>query len=88
MESYDSSMFWLITKRLHCIAEIRAHWADTNLLRSITLDIITRVLDNTVFVCIHMVGRFSKDFSEVCGLRSQGFQLQVEWMTTVLCMEL
>ena len=59
-----------------------------NLLRSITLDIITRLLDNATFVCIHVVGRFSRDFWEVCGSRSPGFQLQVEWMTTVLCAEL
>ena len=59
-----------------------------NLLRSITLDIIIRLLDNAAFVCIHVMGRFSKDFSEVRGLRSRGFQLQVERMTTVLCVEL
>ena len=59
-----------------------------NLLRSTTLDIITRLLDNAAFVCVHVVGRFSKDFSEVCALRSRGFQLQVEWRTTVLCAEL
>ena len=59
-----------------------------NLLRSITLDIITRLLDNAAFVCIHVVGRFSKDFSEVRGLRSREFQVQVEWMTTVMCVEL
>ena len=47
-------------------------------MRSITLDIITRLLDNTAFVCVHPVGRFSKDFSEVRGLRSGGFQLQVK----------
>ena len=41
-----------------------------NLLRSITLVIITRLLDNAAFVYIHVVGRFSKDFSEVRGLRS------------------
>ena len=51
---------------------------EQNLLRSITLDIITRLLDNAAFVCVHPVGRFSKDFSEVHGLRSQGFQLQVK----------
>ena len=59
-----------------------------NLLRSITLNIITRLLDNAAFVSVQVVGRFSKDFSKVCGLRSQGFQLQVEWMTTALCEEL
>ena len=59
-----------------------------NLLRSITLDIITGLFDNATFVCIHVVAIFSKDFSEVRGLRSPGFQLQVEWMTTVLCAEL
>ena len=41
-----------------------------NLFRSTTLDIITRLLDNAAFVCVHVVGRFSKDFSEVRGLRS------------------
>ena len=59
-----------------------------NLLRSTTLDIITRLLDNAAFVCVHVVGRFSKDFSEVLALRSRGFQLHVEWMTTVPCAEL
>ena len=49
-----------------------------NLLRSITRDIITRLLANATFVCVHPVGRFSKDFSEVRGLRSRGFQLQVK----------
>ena len=42
------------------------------LLRSTTLDIITRLLDNAAFVCVHVVGRFSKDFSEMHGLRSPG----------------
>ena len=59
-----------------------------NLLRSITLDIITRLLDNAAFVCIQVVGGISKDFSEVRGLRSREFQLQAEWKTTVLCVEL
>ena len=58
-----------------------------NLLRSTTLDIIPGLLDIAAFVCVHVVGRFSKDFSEVRGLKSLGFQLQVEWMTTVLCAE-
>ena len=52
-----------------------------NLFRSTTPDIITRLLDNAAFVCVHLVGRFSKDFSEVRGLRSRGFQLQVERKT-------
>ena len=38
-----------------------------------TLDMGTRLLDNAAFVLIHVVERFSKDFSEV-----RGFQLQVE----------
>ena len=46
-----------------------------NLFRSTTLDIITRLLDNAAFVRAHVVGRFSKDFSEVRGLRGRGFQL-------------
>ena len=29
-----------------------------NLLRSITLDIITKLLENAAFVCTHVVGRF------------------------------
>ena len=58
------------------------------LLRSTNVVIITRLVDNAAFVCLHTVGRFSKDFSEVRGLRSRGCQLQVEWMTTVLCTEL
>ena len=75
-------------RHLHCIAEIRAYWVEEKLLRSTTLDIITRLLDNAAFVCVHVVGRFSKDFLEVRGLRSRGFQLQVEWVTTVLYAEL
>ena len=63
---------------LHCIAEIRAHSVETKPLRSITLDIITRLFDNAAFVCIHVVARFSKDLSEVRGLRCRGFQLQVD----------
>ena len=39
------------------------------LLRSTTLDIITRLLDKAVFICVHVVGRFSNDFSEVRWLR-------------------
>ena len=38
-----------------------------------TFDIITRLYDNAAFVCVHVVGRFSEDFSEVHGLRSRGF---------------
>ena len=73
---------------LHCVAEYANIGLKQNFLRSITLDIITKLVDNATFVCIHVVGRFSKDFSEMRGLRSLEFQLQVEWMTTVLCMEL
>ena len=54
---------------LHCNAEIRAYWVEQNL-RSTTLNIITKVFHNAAFVCVHVVGRFSKDFSEVRGLRS------------------
>ena len=43
-----------------------------------------RLLDNGAFVCIHVVVRFSKDFSKVRGSRSRGFRLQVEWMTAVV----
>ena len=75
--------------KFYTVLQIYAHIGlKQNLLRSTTLDIITRLLDNAAFVCIHVVGRFSKDFSEVRGLRSQRFQLQVEWMTKVLWAEL
>ena len=43
-----------------------------NVLRSIIPDIFTRSLDNAVFVCVHVIGRFSKDFSELHGLRRRG----------------
>ena len=42
------------------------------------LDIGTRLLDNTAVVRIHVVERFSKDFSEVRGLRSRELKLYVE----------
>ena len=38
-----------------------------NLSRSTTLDTIIRLLDNAVFACVHVVGSFSKDLSEVEG---------------------
>ena len=64
---------------LHCIAEIRTYWVET---KPSEIDnprpIITRLLDNAAFVCVHVVARFSKDFLEVRGLRSRGFQLRVE----------
>ena len=40
-----------------------------------TLDIGTRLLDNAAFVRIHEVKELSKDFWEVRGLKSRGFQL-------------
>ena len=43
-----------------------------NLLRSTTLDIIPRLLDNAAFVCVHVVGRFSEGFLELCGLVVEG----------------
>ena len=74
---------------MHCIRQKYEHTGlKQNLLRSITLDIITRLFDSAAFVCIQVMARFSKDFSEVRGLRSRALQLQVEWMTTVLCAEL
>ena len=68
-----------VIQTLYTVLQKYAHIGlKQNLLRSTTLDIITRLLDNTAFVCVNLVGRFSKDFSEVPGLRSRGFQLQVE----------
>ena len=60
--------------RFYTVLQKYAHMKQ-NLLRSTTLDIITRLLDNAAIVCVHVVGRFSIDFSEVRGLRSRGFQL-------------
>ena len=54
---------------LHCIAEIRAYLVETKPSE------IDNPRDNAAFVCVHVVG---KDFSEVRGWRSRGFQLQVE----------
>ena len=74
---------------LYTVLQKYAHTGlNQNLFRSTTLNIITRLLDNAAFACVDVVGSFSKDFSGVCGLRSRGFHLQVEWMTTVLCAKL
>ena len=56
---------------LHCIADLHAHWVETEPFEvdKITLDIITRLLDSAAIICIYVVGRFSKDFSELRGLR-------------------
>ena len=51
-----------------------------NHLKSTALDIITRMLDNAAFVCVHVVGRFSKDFAEVCGLRIKSRVSASGWM--------
>ena len=40
-----------------------------------TLDISTTLFDNVAFVFFHVMETFSKDFLEVRGLRSRGFQL-------------
>ena len=66
--------------KLHCIAGSLkyAHIGlKQSLLRSITLEIITRLLDNAAFVLIHVVERFSKDFSEVRGLRNRGVSFRL-----------
>ena len=47
-------------------------------MRSITLEIITRLFDNAAFVCIHVVARFSKDFSEVRELRKVKLSIDLE----------
>ena len=83
------SVFLSLLQNLYTVLQKYAYIGlKQNFLRSITLDIITRLLDNAAFVCVHPVGRFSKDFSEVRGLRSRGFQLQVKKMATVLYAEL
>ena len=48
-----------------------------NLPRSTALDIITRLLANVAFVCVHVVGRFSEDFSEVRGWEVEGFSFRL-----------
>ena len=40
-----------------------------------TLDISTTLFDNVAFAFFHVMETFSKDFLEVHGLRSRGFQL-------------
>ena len=40
-----------------------------------TLDINTTLFDKVAFVFFHVMETFSKDFLEVHGLRSRGFQL-------------
>ena len=39
------------------------------------VDISTTLFDNVAFVFFHVMETFSKDFLEVRGLRSRGFQL-------------
>ena len=43
--------------------------------KSKTLDISTTLFDNVAFVLFNVIETFSKDFLEVHGLRSRGFQL-------------
>ena len=40
-----------------------------------TLDISTTFFDNVAFVVFHVMETFAKDFLDVHGLRSRGFQL-------------
>ena len=65
------------SKKLHCIAEIRAYWVETKLLRLTTLDIITRLLDNVAFVCVHVVGRFYKISRSPWVGKSEGFSFRL-----------
>ena len=67
----------ITTLVLQCIAEICAVRLKQNLLRSTTLDIITKLFDNAAFACVHLVGRFSR-FLGSAWLRIRGFQLQAE----------
>ena len=70
LENYlDIYLFYIVLQKYAHIG------LKQNLPRSTTLDIITRLRDNAAFVCVHLVGRFSEDFSEVRGLRSRGFML-------------
>ena len=61
--------FPVISQGFYVVLQIIAHIGLNQIfLRSTTLDIIiTRLLDNAAFLCVHVVGRFSKDFSEVGG---------------------
>ena len=68
--------------KLHCIVEIRAYWVETNLLRSITLNIFTRLLDNEAFIFT-----WWEEFKGFLGrgwVENSMVPVQVEWMTTVL----
>ena len=75
-------------KKLHCIAEIRAYWVET---KPFEVDNSRHHYQIALQRCLCLCsrgGRFSKDFSEVHGLRSRGFKFQDEWMATILCAEL
>ena len=50
-------------------------WIRILIKKLITLDISTTLFDNIAFVYFHVMETFSKDFLEVRGLRSRGFQL-------------
>ena len=58
---------------IHCIAKIRTHWAETKPFEMVILDIITRLLENAAFVCIHVAGRFLKISRKCVGLEVDGF---------------
>ena len=50
-------------------------WTRKLIKKSKTLDISATLFENVAFVFFHVMGTFSKDFLEVRGLRSRGFQL-------------
>ena len=63
---------------LHCIVEIRAHWVETkNLLTSITLDIITRLLDNAPLSVFTWWEDFLKISRKCAGREVEGFSFRL-----------
>ena len=50
-------------------------WIRKLITKLTTLDISTTLFDNVAVVFFHVMETFSKDFLEVHGLRSRGFQL-------------
>ena len=56
----DNSTMRGIMKRSVSVKTPAPETKNQNLFRSTTLDIITRLLENAAFVCVHVVGNFQK----------------------------
>ena len=63
--------------RLHLLQKYAHIGLKQNLLRSTALHIITRLLDNAAFVCVHMVGSFLKISRKWVGWEVEGFSFRL-----------